>query len=287
LEAGRLMNPYGVPPELRLVPVRTAVHWGATIVPAIVLLVAVAFGIREWRRTGRPLLLVVLAGGALCTLIEPVIDAVGQVYLREANATIVYRLAGRGMPIWVPPFWAVFAGLQTYLFCNLLRSRPDRRRYWTVVLTVFSIALVLELPSTALGLYEYFGHQPFNPTGMPLWWLFTYLGGLGAAALIVGRPELFSGPRILLAVPLVPSAIAAWMAATGWPTFLALQSGAGLFVTYPAAVMTAGLSVLGVSLVAKGFATAETQLDATDGSAGRTGPAPADATPATAALSPR
>jgi hypothetical protein len=280
------MVPYGVPPELRAVPVRDIVHWGATIAPSLALLVAVGFGIREWRRTGQPLLLAVLIGGALCTLIEPVVDAVGQVYLREHNATLVFTLAGRGMPIWVPPFWAVFGGLQTYLFCNLLRSKPDTRRYWKVVLTVFSIALFLEVPSTALGLYEYFGHQPFNPTGMPLWWLFTYLGGLGAAALIVGHPEIFRGPRVFLAVPLVPSAIAGWMAATGWPTFLALQSGAGLAVTYPAAVVTAVLSGLGVAMVARGFAT-PAATSATAGAAAPSAPAPMPATPPVGALSPQ
>ncbi len=278
------MVPYGVPSGLRAVPVRSVVHWGATIAPSLVLLVAVGFGVREWRRTRQPLLLAVLIGGALCTLIEPVVDAVGQVYLREHNATLVFTLAGRGMPIWVPPFWAVFGGLQTYLFCNLLRSKPDARRYWRVVGTVFSIALLLEIPSTALGLYEYFGRQPFNPTGMPLWWLFTYLGGLGAAALIVGNPEIFRGARVFLAVPLVPSAIGAWMVATGWPTFLALQSGAGMAVTYPAAVLTAGLSVLGVAVVARGFASG---APATAGAAARSGPAPTPATAPVGALSPQ
>lgn len=278
------MVPYGVPPELRDEPVRAAIHWGATIAPSVVLLVAVIVGIRQWRRTGQPLLLAVLIGGGLCTLIEPVVDAVGQVYLRERGATLVFSLAGRGMPIWVPPFWAVFGGLQTYLFCNLLRTRPDRRRYWRVVVTVFSIAVALEVPSTALGLYEYFGHQPFNPTGMPLWWLFTYLGGLAAAALIVGQPQWFRGLRVFLIVPLIPSAIGAWMAATGWPTFLALQSGAGLAVTYPAAVITAGLSTLGVALVAKGFATAE---PSTDRVGARSAPVPTPATPEAAALSSR
>jgi hypothetical protein len=226
------------PPELVNAPAPPAVALVATIVPAVCLLALLAYAVRERRRSG-PMLVALLAGGTLCAVNEPIVDVLGKVHLRERDGVIAFHELGRAVPLWALFFTGLFWGGQVYLFYRLLNSNPSPKRYWQVYGGVFFSAIVLELPSTAFGLYDYFGNQPFNPTGYPLWWMFVYQSGIVVAALICRRPDLFTGPRIVLAVIAVPTGELGFMMFSGGPIFLALHSGAGIWVTTLAAVASA------------------------------------------------
>jgi hypothetical protein len=244
------------PPELVDAAAPAVVALVATIVPAVCLLALLAYAFRERRRSG-PMLVALLAGGTLCAVNEPIIDVLGKVYLRERDGVIAFHELGRAVPLWALFFTGLFWGGQVYLFYRLIRSDPTPKRYWQVYGGVFLSAIVLELPSTAFGLYDYFGNQPFNPTGYPLWWIFVYQSGICVAALICRRPDLFAGRRIVLAVIAVPTGELGFMMFSGAPIFLALQSGAGLWVTTLAAVASAciaGFAVIqvGTYLVGQG-----------------------------------
>jgi hypothetical protein len=252
----------------------------ATIVPAVCLVALLVYAWRERNRSG-PMLVALLAGGTLCAVNEPIVDVLGKVWLRERDGVIAFHELGRAVPLWALFFTGLFWGGQVYLFYRLIRSDPTPKRYWQVYGGVFLSAVILELPSTAFGLYDYFGNQPFNPTGYPLWWMFVYQSGICVAAVICRRPDLFAGPRLLLAVIAVPAGELGFMFFAGGPIFLALHSGGGLWVTTIAAVVSAciaGFVVIqvGTQLVGQGPLQAFGLR-----------PAPPDAAPASASAQAR
>lgn len=105
--------------------------------------------------------------------------------------------------------------------------------------------LVIEVPLTALKLYDYYGPQPFQfyPGGFPLWWLFTNLGGVASGVLLALAVRRYGVRGTLLAVPLVPCAFGAWEMWAGWPTFVSMTMGVSPVWSYVGAVCTILLSL--------------------------------------------
>lgn len=226
------------------------VEIAATVFPALGLGLLLGYAVRERGRSG-PVLAALLAGGTLCIFNEAFIDVLGKVYLREQDTTVAFHMLGRALPLWAVFFCGLFWGGQVYVFYRLLQSNPTPRRYWQVSGAVFFGAILLELPSTAFNLYDYYGHQPLNPTGYPLWWMFVYQSGPVASAILYKRPDLFAGPRLVLAALLVPAMEIGFLMFTGMPTIFALQANSSLWVTTSAACASGALAALVVINVGK------------------------------------
>src|SRR5690349_11069632 len=116
-------------------------------------LLACAYALRAWRRTGTPLMLVALGGGAIATLGEPMYDLVTRLYMYEHGAAILFTIGGRGIQPWAPLGYGFYIGVCVWLFFRLA-SDPGttRRRFWQTVAVVMGINLAIELPGTNLGL---------------------------------------------------------------------------------------------------------------------------------------
>lgn len=217
----------------------TVVLWGS----AVGLAVLIAFGIRQLIVRRSPVLLAATIGGGLCIILEPFWDVLGLGLFYSNGVPTSVSIAGRTLPLWQFFAYFAYAGLTCYFFYWVSMTGLTARRVRNAVLGTFALNLAIELPITAMGVYEYFGPQPFNPTGFPLWWLFTNAGGMLSGLVIaelVRRKGQWAG---IAAVLIVPSAFGGWEMMTGWPIYAALSSGKGLWVTYPAAVLTAALSL--------------------------------------------
>jgi hypothetical protein len=218
----------------------------------------IGLALRSWMRTGSPLFLLCLIGGALGLLTEPFCDVLGQIYFREqGHPVILFTILGRGQHLWGAFAYAILIGLEGYAFSRLFVSRPARTRFWKLIAALITVNLAIEIPATRLGLYDYYGSQPFNLTGFPLYWAFTNLGGILAGAILAGCRDWFRGLR-LLAVPfLMVSCFIGWELFTGWPVFAALNTDAGFPLTYPAGVVSIGLALAALSLLARVFTVEE------------------------------
>ena len=108
----------------------------------------------------------------------------------------------------------------------------------------------LEMPGLNLGIYYYYGDQPFKLLGFPLWMAMTNaVMPILAGAVLNLFKDVLTGPRVLLAIPLMPMITATPQIAIGWPTWLALNSGGGPMVTHAAALVSLGLSITVVYLI--------------------------------------
>ena len=102
-----------------------------------------------------------------------------------------------------------------------------------------------------MNVYTYYGSQPFNPWGLPLWWAPVNATMPVVAGYLVYRiaPHL-QGWKTLAVVALLPMADGIANAATAWPVWATLNTNLGMAATYPAAILTFGLAAMLVWVIA-------------------------------------
>ncbi|MGQ4599622.1 hypothetical protein [Nocardia sp. R6R-6] len=220
-------------------------HQVVLAIAAVVFGLWVLYGVIDFIRSKSPILLLCAVGGLVCALMETFWGVLGLLNYREGNLMSWIQFNFRGDPLWSTLLYSVFAGGSAYLFYDLRRRRAPRKQYWRGIGVIIVSNLIIEIPVTALKLYDYYGNQPFQfyNGGFPFWWLFTNLGGIFSGVLIALAVERYGMRATLLAVPLIPCAFGAWEMWAGWPTFVALTMGASLFWTYLGAICTIVLSI--------------------------------------------
>jgi len=258
------MSPIGIAQPPVQLEASSAGHAFVLVATGLTCAVLVALAVRSWLRTGTPLFLLCLVGGAMGLVTEPFCDVLGQIYFREkGDVVLLFTILGRGQHLWGAFAYAILIGLEGYAFYLLFASRPSRARFQKLVLALIAVDLAIEVPATHLGLYNYYGPQPFNLTGFPLYWAFTNLGGILAGAILAGFRDWFRGLRLLTVPFLMVSCFIGWELFTGWPVFAALNTDAGFPLTYPAGLISIALAIAALSLLARLF-TVEESADRVD-----------------------
>jgi hypothetical protein len=223
------------------------------IVVGCLLAALMAWGFWEWTRGKPPVLVVCLIGGGVATLLEPMWDVTGRLYVYERGAHIAFTIDGRGMPWWVVISYAVYLGVGTYVFYRLASGpAATAREFWIAIVSIMGLNLAMEGVMTHVGLYKYFGPQALNPTGFPLHYLVQNIAGPAAAGIVVARfPALIRRTRIVGLVLLVPSFFVAGEIFVGWPSYAALAAkGSGYALVYAAVVPTLLLAALTFAVMA-------------------------------------
>lgn len=225
-----------------------------TIGVTIPWVVAIVLAIRYWRREGTPIALLFLVGGTICILFEPIVDVLGQVLFPRENQWIGIETFGRPIPIFMYPVYSWFVGGQAFLVWYLLRRGMTRGQLWKFWLTVMAVNVVLETPGILMDVYTYYGAQPFNPWGLPLWWppVNSTMPIVAGYAVYRMTPHL-TGWKVLAVIPMVPMADGAANGAIAWPVWTALNTNLGMVATYPAAVAVFGLAALAVWIMGTGL----------------------------------
>jgi hypothetical protein len=200
----------------------------------------------EILRHRRPLLAVLLAGGALCYFAEPMVDVLGLLWHPTIGQWVAINTF-RAAPLWGLFVYMICFGGLPYLMWLDFRRRVTRARAWSWVGAFWLVDVAVEIPILHFRLYDYYGAPPMEFAGLPLYWLFmNIVGPLATAVLLLRAVELFSG-WWLLAVLLLPVSLdAAGSALVGWPIFSALNAGADPVTKYAAAILTVliGVAVL-------------------------------------------
>lgn len=198
----------------------------AEIVLWIVVVGFVVFAVRQWRRTGSPRGLVLLAGGGIALLNEPLDDILGLVHHPRPGQDVVFETMGP-IPHWgLPTYIIFFGGIAYVLLLELRRLIFTPRAFWIGIAVTFVADLLIELPLLHFRLYTYFGYGqvPMSIGGFPLYWLFiNTTGPILCAAILFAAPGYFTGWRaaLVLFLPLVTDA--GCSAAVGLPVYNALH----------------------------------------------------------------
>lgn len=239
-----------LPPTEMVMP-QTA-QWLFTVIAGVLVLVELVIGILHVARGQGPLLLLCMLGGALASLFEPVVDALGMMFIPMTGAFGVFTFFGRGMPMFVPIAYSGYIGGLTYLAYRQL-NRDSRgwamQRLWAIFV-VLNVAF--ETPAVLLHVYVYYGRQPLNFWGFPIWWSFVNSVSCILAGAVLTRlwPRL-SGPRRLLALLVVPVSVGMANGGTAAPVWVALhQPDLAIAWTWIAALVTMALALLVIWTIA-------------------------------------
>ncbi|MCV7102850.1 hypothetical protein [Mycobacterium palustre] len=222
--------------------------------------VALALALRKLFKGGGPLLLYCILGGALAAGFEPVVDVLGLVFLKERGALGTFTILDRTMPLYICFVYPWYVGGLGYLAYKLFTRGVTMRDLFLLWATDFLVDIFLESPGILAGTYLYYGHQPFNLWGFPLWWGFVNpVMPMVAGALIFHlRPHLDTAWKLPAVIACIPMADGIANGATAAPMWAALNQADVSYVwTYLASFVTLGLAlfsvwIIGLSVVGRG-----------------------------------
>ena len=229
--------------------VNGAAQWLFTLGQVPPLILTVALAVRYARRHATPVPLLLLAGGGLAALIEPIVDRNALVWFPAEGQWSVYTAYGVPQPLWLVMAYFWFFGGQALVVWALLRRGWAGARLWRAFAGIVAVDVVLEHVGLWTDLFFYFGPQPFDFTGFPLW-----CGAVNASIPIVVatvvtlvEPRL-PGRQLLLVVPMFPALQAATNAWTQWPLWDALNSDVPESVVWAAGAASIASALLAVHL---------------------------------------
>jgi hypothetical protein len=195
--------------------------YAGLLVVSIALIWAIWTGFKN--RNWLPLMLIF--GGFLCSLCEPMLDFLG--HLRWANDLPFYVFSNFGIdiPLLIPFCYAAFLGLEPYFIYLLFKRGVTVKQVMFIYLIAALSDAIMETPGLLMHVYQYYGVQPYTFLSFPYWWAFIN----GASFMTIGffiwylEPRLKGWSRALFLV-LPPIGMMVAYFSVGWIHILALNS---------------------------------------------------------------
>ena len=214
--------------------------------------IALVIAIRKLAKGHGPLLLFCLIGGALAAGLEPVVDVLGLVYLKENGALGTFTVLGRTMPLYICFVYPWYVGGLGYLAYKMFQRGVTMKNLFALWALDFVVDIFLESPGILAHTYLYYGHQPFNFWGFPLWWGFVNpVMPMLAGALIYHLWPRFDTPwKKLGIIACIPMADGMVNGGIAFPMTWALnQTDVSYVWTYLASFVTLGLALFTVWII--------------------------------------
>jgi hypothetical protein len=250
------------------------------------LCVAIFAGALAWSlvRAGRGdwLAVACLLGGLVANLIEAMLDHLGLLWFASNNHLVLFHEFGGAMPLYVVLGYGFYFGAITYFTLYSLRNGKGSHYLWGIYAAALVFDGVLEITGGEIGIYRYYGPQPFRVLTEPLWWLFINPAlPIAAGGLFHVMRARLRGWRALSIAALLPIVYGATYGATAWPIFIAFHTSVPDWVIWAAAVATDAFALLFVALIIAALEWYRQRVPTADADA-VAAPAPASAVPAAA-----
>jgi fluoride ion exporter CrcB/FEX len=243
------------PPDFPQPPVDTLMPVGAqTVVTAAVAaltLIAFAAGLRELRRSGSPLFLLVLAGALVSSLNEPAGDIMIQCWHAAVGQWEAFEFLGRPIPVWVLLVYPLYFGVLPYVFYRLFTAGLTRKRFWAYAVGGFVINAAFESLLLALHVFTYYGYQPYTVAGYPVAiFIVNYTGAVLAGLVLALVGDRLKGPQQLW-ILIVPAAAQLTAFAALLPHVYTLNTSSTLAVKYLGATAAFAIGVAALDGIAR------------------------------------
>lgn len=235
-----------------------------TIFLGIPVVIGLLFAVRHLVTGKGPLLLMCLLGGGIACVWEPIVDTLGLCYIKEGATLTTFSSFGRDFPLFINFVYIWYVGGLAYLAYRIYSNGITKKALFLLYGMDACINIGLESPGVLMGAYEYYGPQPLNFWGLPLWWVFVNpLMPMIIGALIYRLKPYLPGWRIMAIIPLIPMSDGLANAATAWPVWTALNADASLVVTHLAWLVTFGLALYVVWILSFVVARPESEVGIT------------------------
>jgi hypothetical protein len=191
-------------------------------------------------------------GGASTCVLEPMFTRLLDATHAQVGQQVAFEALGQLVPWHAAISYIFYFGFAyLYLIPAFKERRYSARTIWTILAVVIVSAWLYEVPLILIGLWKYYGEQPFQIFGVqPFYWaIASGVMLLVPTALIALFSPRLQGWRSILIVPLAPMGSVAAAAATCWPIWFALNSPYGMGLKYVCATLTIALSILVAWLV--------------------------------------
>lgn len=232
-----------------------------TIFLGVPVLIGLAFAVRHLIGGRGPLLLMCLLGGSIACLWEPIVDTMGLCYIKEGANITTFSSMGRDFPLFINFVYIWYVGGLAYLAYRIYSNGITRKALFLLYAMDACINIGLESPGVLMGAYEYYGPQPLDFWGLPLWWVCVNpLMPMIIGALIYRLKPFLPGWRIVAIIPLIPMSDGLANAATAWPVWTALNRDEPLLVTHLAWLCTLGLALYVVWILSFAVARPESEV---------------------------
>ncbi|MGB8387587.1 hypothetical protein [Mycobacterium sp.] len=222
-----------------------------TLACAGVVLVGLVGMLLHWRKTGSAIGILILTGGMLAIIQEPMVDTLGNMYIPPSHFTL-FTTYGREMP-WFAPFgYGLYFGIPAFIYILAAQRGWSRRDFQKLFAASFGLELVFELIAVNGNFYSYYGNQPFRFFELPIHWMTLNMAAAWVAAAAVYKAMPYLKGWRQLAIPLIVlCTITGSYYAQGWPIFSALHAE-----NPPEAVLVLG----SLATVALGIAIMQTMV---------------------------
>jgi hypothetical protein len=226
-----------------------------TIWLAIPLAVVLGIAVRHIATGKGPLLLFCVLGGAIASAYEAIVNVLGTMIYAEDGIWTAYSTFDRKIPTLMAYAW--FMGGQAYLCYRLLARGITRWGLFKLRAAFCLVDPVIETPGLLAGAYVYYGNQPLDFWGFPVWyaWANSLVPVVAGALIYKLRDHYGTGWRQLGVIPLVPMVNGIAYAAVRWPLWSVLNTSLGYPATYLAACLTLTLSCYVLWIVSTAVAT--------------------------------
>lgn len=213
------------------------------------------YGIKHWRDTKSPIVLLMMIGGLTTTLAEPFVDVVGCAWHPIHGQNTAFELMGRPIPLWVIPAYLVYFGIiGSFSTMSFARGASMRAVWlWFSVPLVFDVAW--EEVMMHYDLYDYYGNQPLILLWkFPFWWTAcNSVGELLGVAMVVLLAPVLRGWKVWFIPVIMPIMDVIGYAAVGLPSMIVVNTeGVTPLVRDLAGMATfalTGIVVYGVALL--------------------------------------
>lgn len=222
-----------------------------TFVTGIPMVIVFVLGVVHVLKGRGPLLLLCFFGGLLAASAEPVVDMLSGLYFPHIGQNTAFSNFGRHIP-WALVFaYPWYVGGQGYLAYLQFNKRVAGKRIWQMWGLFAVTNALVETPGVLTGFHVYYGNQPLNFWGFPLWAaaVQSIMPMVAGALIYVLRSHVGDSWKLLAVVPLVPMADGLVNAAFDIPMWTTLGNDMSLAANYVGAALTIGMAVLGVWLL--------------------------------------
>ena len=208
-----------------------------------VVIFAVPWAVRAAVRSRNYVPLIVMTSGLICSLLEPMLDLLGHLHWAR-NLLPAFTNFGITVPALIPLCYVAFLGLEAY-FCYFVIRNGAHAHHFVMMLGMGIVTdAVMETIGINLGIYTYYGVQPFSFLNFPYWWGFIN----GGSFVTIGAILAFAVPRLrgaqkLWLLLVAPFGMMVAYFGVGWVHILVHNSTMPTVVRWFAAAAMMGLMV--------------------------------------------
>jgi hypothetical protein len=188
--------------------------------------------------------ILVLASG-ITVLMEPFACFMVKAHHPAVGSYVLLRGLGVTVPVQLLFFYMLYFAPTGLFLIHRARQRVPASRYWRDFAVIYLLLFGGEALAIHLGVWFFFGNNPFVVLGLPLWVALTNIAAVYAwsvaAAYCLDR---LAGRRRYWALVAAPFAAIAVYAPISLPTAIALQAGGGFATTAPAAALSVVIGLL-------------------------------------------